>query len=332
MKILIACKVILILLLVSVFSFGFSKADAQVNTDRLPADKDGPPVFRGGLWVDEFYNSMQLSEAENAGADGSRLLLKTLEYLDWTQTWTTHFSSGEFFQTETLADSVRLAHDNTRFYFTTGVYTSTVFDAGKAVDWSAAVWNNSGSPSSVTIEFRTGNIAVPDDTWSLWRTPCGDNLFCLCAYAINGNDTYCTSIMGGMESSRYVQYRATFNSGDTSTTIELFDMRVSYGVHPLSGTATSEIVNPVDLLLWKKLSYTSTVPAGTSLRIDVLAPDGTVLVSNVNSEYDLSSINQSGLKLRAVFNTSDPSLSPELDLWELEWNAGSFLYFPIVFR
>lgn len=330
MKILIACKVILILLLVGILSLGFSTADAQLNINLSPAD--GSPVFRGGLWLDEFYNSMQLSEAENIDVYGSYALLKTLEYLDWTQTWTAHFSSGEFFQTETLADSVRLAHDNTGFYFTTGVYTSNVFDAGKAVDWSASDWTPSGAPSSVTIEFRTGIIPAPDDTWSLWRSPCGENLFCLCAYAINVNETGCNSNMGGIDSSRYLQYRATFKSDDPNTAIELFDMSVWYGVHPLSGTATSEIVIPVDMLSWKRLSYTSTVPAGTSLRIDVLAPDGTVLASNVNSEFDLSGISQSGIKLRAVFNTSDPSLSPELDLWELEWNVVSHVYFPIIFR
>jgi len=294
-----------------------------------------PPVFQGGLWTDEFSNPSQVSDEYNTEVHGDRLLLKLVEYLDWTQTWTAHFAAGDFFQTEAISDTVRLAPNNSGQYFTTGAYTSTVFDAGRAVDWSSTGWAYSGVPYSVTVAFRTGNTSIPDSSWSAWSFPqfrpgvVGEFY---CVYIINTNETHCESSMVGIESSQYIQYRITFNSSDPNTTIEFFDMSFIYGIHPVIGTATSETVSPIDLLAWKRLFYTSTVPISTSLVIDVLAPDGIVLMSNVHSGADLSSIQDASIKLRTTFTTTDTSHTPELDTWGLEWSVRWRSYLPIILR
>lgn len=47
-----------------------------------------------------------------------------------------------------------------------GVYESAVFDAKAVAAWGSIWWNSSGS---VTIETRSGNTEVPNETWSGWE-------------------------------------------------------------------------------------------------------------------------------------------------------------------
>lgn len=156
-----------------------------------------------------------------------------------------------------------------------------------------------------------------------------------CAVVIDTNLTDCYSTLSGIESSRYLQYRVTFNSGDSSNSAEFYDLTVAYGIHESTGSVTSIPISPIDLREWKEVFYTSTVPVSTALTIDVLADDGTVLLSDVNSGGSLASIDPSlfpSIQLRATFLTNDVSQTPSLDLWGLRWIVGGKLYFPIILR
>jgi len=283
---------------------------------------DMPPLIQGGEWQEDFY------WGESA--------LKLQEYLNWRQTWDVHFASGEFFQTEAISDSVRLASDSAPSqYFTTGIYTSTVFDAGRTVDWVAAEWSHSETFYAATLEYRTGNIAVPDLTWSSWITPTMSFGNFSCSHSSQLNITTCNSTMSGIQSSRYIQYRANFNSGNTDTSVALFDINLVYGIHVLTGEIISEPIAPVDLLSWEEAFYTSTVPISTSLTVDILSVTETVLMSNINSGDSLMGINPSAypvVKLRATLTTTDPSLTPELEAWGIKWFVGSRFYLPIFLR
>ena len=160
---------LLIILLVASFtvSFGITINLAMANSQQVDNDKP-PEDMRGGIWLDHFYNP-QLVGGVNFDVQMGHLFLKFDEQLHWTQTWTSHFSNGEFYQTEAMSDSVRLAPDGMGQFFITGTYTSTVFDAGKPVDWSSTGWNFSGIPEGVEVKFRTGTTPVPDETWTAWR-------------------------------------------------------------------------------------------------------------------------------------------------------------------
>lgn len=259
-----------------------------------------------------------------------------VESLDWTQTWNAHFALGQFYQTEAVSDSVRLALiGGSTLYYTTGIYTSTVFDAGRAVDWTYARWASSGTPYSVTVEFRTGNVSIPDDTWSHWDPSKVSGQYYCVSYVLNPDRTECTSYLAGIDSSRYFQYRVTFTSSDATRTLELYDIKVYYGIHAANGTALSWVITPIDLGSWKEVFYTSTVPVGTALTVDVLSPDGTVLLSNAVSGQSLASINSSTYKsvqLRATLTTDDVSRSPTLNAWGLRWWVGPKQYLPIIRR
>jgi hypothetical protein len=307
------------------------------GSSNQPMDEGGESstAIQDGEWSDHFW-TWQLQEAENIDVQASHLILKYREQLHWTQTWTAHFASGEFWQTEAISDSVRLAWDDSgQTFFTTGTFVSAVFDAGKAVDWSAASWRYSRIPDGLLLEFRTGNTPVPDDTWTGWKPPAKIIMEYYCAYAYDSDETQCFTNLSGIDSSRYLQYRASFDSDDSARTIELFDIDFIYGIHCLAGTATSILISPLDLLEWDSVAITSTIPENTTLSIDLLAPDGTVLLADVKDGDRLAGIDpreHPAVQLHARLSTADEAVTPDIDLWGIRWSVWNRLYIPVLYR
>ena len=67
----------------------------------------------------------------------------------------------------------RLASRIERASAAEGSYVSEAKDAGLAASWGTIAWRASGAagPGAIRIATRTGNTAVPDDTWSDWSAP-----------------------------------------------------------------------------------------------------------------------------------------------------------------
>lgn len=104
-----------------------------------------------------------------------------------------------------------------------------------------------------------------------------------------------------------------------------------------TGTATTRPITPtVSIESWGRITFTSTVPGGTSLTVDVLGADGTPLLSGVASGTDLSSIDPviySSLKLRATFLTDDLANSASMKEWSITWQPKLYrVYLPIVLK
>jgi hypothetical protein len=164
---------VLRILLTAIVTGLFALPITQVNSHPYSPQADGdkpPEVIQGGEWSDHFL-TWHLSDTVNTDLKASHLLLKFDEYLHWTQTRTAHFAGGEFFQTEAISDSVRLAPDGIDQYFTTGAYTSTVLYAGKPVDWSSSEWTFSGTFDQLRVEYRTGDTPNPGNSWTSWASP-----------------------------------------------------------------------------------------------------------------------------------------------------------------
>jgi hypothetical protein len=87
---------------------------------------------------------------------------------------------------------------------------------------------------------------------------------------------------------------------------------------------------------WSSIHYTSTVPAGTDLVIDILASDGSLLLEDVDSETSLDMLDPvayPSLKARAAFSTDNLANSARLDEWFITWRPRqSIVYLPIVLR
>lgn len=295
-----------------------------------PITKTPPPIY-GGEWRDDWFYSEQLSTTTNIWVSDSRLYLRVAESLNWKQTWTAHFALGEFWQTEALSDSVQLARINGSQYFTTGIYTSTIFDAGRSVAWLSANWINTRVTRPITVEFRTGDTIPPDHTWSNWDP---SRKLCACRLDVDLCDCRCFRL--GIASGRFFQYRVTFSNDDPSRTQTFNEITIAYGIYVPSGTATSRAIPPIDLQSWKEVFYSATVPISTALTIDVLATDGKVLLSSVTSGDSLASIDPlvyPSIQLRATLATDDIPRTPELDLWGVRWFVNTrWYFFPIIFR
>lgn len=93
---------------------------------------------------------------------------------------------------------------------TTGQLTSAVFDAGRLATWGTASWTASlPAGTSVLVEVRGGNSAVPDGSWSAWTA------------TTNGGAV-------GLPPTRYLQYRVTLTTTDPTQTPIVYDLLFSY--------------------------------------------------------------------------------------------------------
>ncbi len=108
------------------------------------------------------------------------------------------------------------------------------------------------------------------------------------------------------------------------------------GVYFSSGYLFSQEISPPDLVSWRDFSFDDEEPSGTDLKYQFFYYSGTewVLVPDTdlpgNSQgFDQSPVNLSNLspekfpklKVKANFSTTNNSLSPVLQSWEVTWNS-----------
>ena len=122
------------------------------------------------------------------------------------------FSSGG---ANLMIDWVRLSP-----FATNGVFTSKRFNAGDPSTW-LSLTKDASVPlgTTVSLETRTGNTAVPDGSWSLWQPVLGAAI---------------TSPAG-----QYLQYRATLATSSDLLSPELQDVTIAYG--PVLGTTAAAV-------------------------------------------------------------------------------------------
>jgi hypothetical protein len=93
-----------------------------------------------------------------------------------------------------------------------------------------------------------------------------------------------------------------------------------------SGTYLSAPITPTSVTSWGVLTYNATLPAKTSIAVDVLdSTTGNVIpqCANLPSGTDLSGLinatTYSVIKLRANLSTTDPNVTPALTSWRVEY-------------
>lgn len=175
-----------------------------------------------------------------------------------------------------------------------GTFISRVYDAGVTSDWTNMSWNGTfPSGSRQTFSYRVGNTAVPNGTWSNWQTVSSSGA------TINATGRYAqyrvvlerSPILGSpVVNDVTLSYRQLF----TDTTIADFtagthlDTQVNavgdgaVGLAPAvsSGNFTSRVIDGGAGSVWSRLTWTATVPVGSSLGVsyrvgNTSTPDGT---------------------------------------------------------
>lgn len=115
---------------------------------------------------------------------------------------------------------------------TPGVFLSAARDAKTSARWGSIRWEATGP---VALYTRTGNTDRPDDSWSDWSGP----------YATPGG----TAIHS--PAARYLQWKAVFTPGSTSTPAALTSVSVGYLPANARPIVTSITVHPAGAVFQK---------------------------------------------------------------------------------
>ena len=123
-------------------------------------------------------------------------------------------------------------------------------------------------------------------------------------------------------------YVVTGGTYDTQHTF--FDDLRTYGEggYASSGTVVSDLISPTSLVSWGTLGFNATIPAGTSLTVDVLDSSDNLLASDVasGSNLDALGVTAASIKLRGNLSTTDTSVTPELLDWTVNWQEAAAVY------
>src|SRR3954468_278268 len=122
---------------------------------------------------------------------------------------------------------------------TRGTYDSDVRDAGTVATWGAIRWRASAKPGEVEIHTRSGNTAMPDETWSAWSKP----------YTSAEGDPIASP------NARYLQWRAVLKS-DTAAGAGpvLTSVTAAFLPRNLRPTITSITVHPAGVAFQRPFS------------------------------------------------------------------------------
>jgi hypothetical protein len=118
-----------------------------------------------------------------------------------------------------------------------GSYESDIRDAGTVASWGVIRWRVTARAGQVQLFTRSGNTAMPDDTWSAWSKP----------YA-NADGEQISS-----PNARYLQWRAVFNADKASSPI-LTSVTAAYLPRNLRPEVTSITIHPAGTVFQRPFS------------------------------------------------------------------------------
>ena len=169
-----------------------------------------------------------------------------------------------------------------------GVYETAVRDAGRMAHWGRLEWEGEGS---IEFQTRSGNSGQPDASWSDWSAPL-------------------TQPGGGAVTSpaaRYIQWRATFQSGPTPPALQR--VRVSYLPQNEAPVIQSVTVKPETATEESdgSSSSSSSSDSSGSYSITVSASGDSSIASSASSTQESNVGGASGRKLAISWSAEDPN-------------------------
>ncbi|EKD33129.1 MAG: Type I secretion target repeat protein [uncultured bacterium] len=183
-------------------------------------------------------------------------------------------------------------------FSTDGVFTSSVIDANEPVDWQNLV-ATTVEPVGTKINFytRTGNVAIPDDSWSQWK-----------------------SAENGLRSpdGRYIQWKSELITEDALATPLIEDVTVKYYTPSteVGGVQIIDFANNSDYIL-EDARVTSSPPA---MKFESKGAGNGVLLDSTDNPVNLSAskiapgcsirIGSSDFVISTVYNSITNQLEP----------------------
>jgi hypothetical protein len=175
-------------------------------------------------------------------------------------------------------------------YSSSGTFESQVFDStDNSSTWDTVSWveDITATGTNVVIDTRTGNTAIPDGSWSAFAgahtNPAGETI---------------TSPAG-----RYMQYRVSFSTSDTSGTPRLETVTV---VYTLPGTVISS--DTVHYFVVEEGNWT--MPDGTLIEAATFDSSKVSAKGNSWNDYDIVNFTQPFTSNPAVFHATQTTNDP----------------------
>lgn len=250
--------------------------------------------------------------------------------------WSFHRALNNLVDADRLSDKRTLAvFDNLpqRLAYKNEDFISSVRDFGRPVNFDSLYWQGqvTAGVTAIRLQLRSANV-LGDLGMAPWLGP-------------GGEGTYYTETASAMnavhDGSRFLQYIATLETLDVLQAPVLTQARVAgrYFQVGTPGIVTSEAITDspqVIITNWSSLILNTVLPSNPVLRsqmqLDVRlldASSGAVLhvvtASNATTAnlFDLKTIaslrQKQALRLEAVFNTNNSSVTPRLNDWSLSW-------------
>lgn len=224
-----------------------------------------------------------------------------------------------------------------RLGYSTQTFVSEINVLAQPVDYDTLSWSvNQPAGTGLRFQIRTaastGDLVNPD---SLWLGPAGP----LSYYELN--DSPINILNDGKQ---IFQYRVQLTTNDPLFTPEITDVELSYRFFDpnIEGVATSEVIQDTSgrtIISWGELQFETNIPADPAQRDDIQLEVRILDAQNNNAILEsfqanntsrvnlrtLSTINalrgKQALRLQAVFQTNNASISPVLDNWQIKWDT-----------
>jgi len=136
-----------------------------------------------------------------------------------------------------------------KIYKYSGTLTSIVYDTqGPLTNWRTISWGENLPPdTNITLQTRTGDNLIPDNTWTAWSNP-----------YTNPAGMQITSLRA-----RYIQYRVNFSTNDTSHTPFLDNVKITFitsGLYKPAGYVESSVYNAGTTVDWRNITWDAETP------------------------------------------------------------------------
>lgn len=194
--------------------------------------------------------------------------------------------------------------------YSTGTFTSMVFDTGSEAEWDNISWSeNPQSPQDITnivLQTRTGNSNdTTHESWSTWSSQLTNESGSL----IEGPNT------------RYIQFKATLTSTDWTFTPTLYEVSVSYRKYSSYGEIETQDFVPDFIVQWLEFSA-SEQTNGQVIEYNYSLDSG-INWQPVPPNKNLSSVSVLGRKIRFKTSliTDDTTVSPKVGRMSINYST-----------
>ncbi|MDP1834097.1 MAG: hypothetical protein Q8L11_04185, partial [Candidatus Moranbacteria bacterium] len=154
---------------------------------------------------------------------------------------------GQLGDGSTVQRTVPIQSQVSLTYLTPGIYTSVATDLAEAKDFTTIAFTKTvPANTTLTVDVRAGNVAVPDGTWTAWQNDIADG-----------------GSLDGLDGNRYVQFRANLATTDiyATPTLEDITFRFTASQNLISSAYDSETAGAS----LTKLQWSETRPANTDV-------------------------------------------------------------------